>query len=705
MGLMTKLRDKTHVILIILVVAFLITIIFEWGMNYIGLKSGQVTEFGSVNGREIDYKEFESQVQFATEQQKQQTGEDPDESTIQMIRDQVWDQMVSQILAQQEIERLGIKVTNEEILNWVYNSPQTLPDPIKRNFIDSTGQFNMEIYQQALSTKSPEVTKFWAQVEQYLKQLLLSQKLQSVITGTVRVSEGDVLQKFKDDNIIASFNYALISTAVINDNQVQITDEDLRTYFNNHKEDFKREESVKLKYILFSDAPTIEDSTITEKQLKALTKEFKRYTVNDTDLKNFVNTNSLNKYNDTVYYKPNELAPEVANFLFSAKIDSISDVIKASDGYHLVKLFGTKEGDAEFTNASHILINFGTDTNAAKVKAEQVFKRAKSGEDFNKLASDFSDDATNKFKGGSLGWFTKGAMVKEFEDASLNGRVGDIIGPIKTQFGYHIIKINDRQKKLFKAADIKMLVKTSSKTKDVIRKRAEDLTFVARKENFEEEAKKLNLLVLDIPAITKTSFIPGAGQNQNVIKFAFSESKKSVSDPIKIQGGYAVYYITDKLDAGYMNFDEIKDNVIKPKVLQEKKLDIIKPRMQDLKTKISNNDLNSIKTTDQSVYVTSVDSFSVSKPDPIIGSDFELTNALFKLSNGQISDPIRTNKGYYIVQIKNITPFDQEKFKTQSDIIRQQLTMQKKQTIVQDWLADLKDRAVIVDNRDKFFHN
>lgn len=704
MGLMTKLRDKTHIILIILVVAFLITIVFEWGMNYLGLRSGQVTEFGSVNGKEIDYKEFESQVQFATEQQKQQTGEDPDESTIQMIRDQVWDQMVSQMLAQQEIERLGIKVTNEEILNWVYNSPQTLPDPIKRNFIDSTGQFNMQIYQQALSTKSPEVTKFWAQVEQYLKQLLLSQKLQSVITGTVRVSEGDVLQKFKDDNITASFNYALLSTAVINDNQVQITDEDLKTYFNNHKDDFKRDESVKLKYILFSDAPTIEDSTITEKQLRALTKEFKRYTVNDTDLKNFVNSNSANKYNDTVYYKPNELAPEVANFLFSAKIDSISDVIKASDGYHLVKLFGTKEGDAEFTNASHILINFGTDTNGAKVKAEQVFKRAKSGEDFNKLASDFSDDATNKFKGGSLGWFTKGSMVKEFEDASMNGKVGDIVGPVKTQYGYHIIKINDRQKKLFKAADIKKLVKTSSKTKDAIRKRAEDLTFVARKENFEEEAKKLNLPVQDIPAITKTSFIPGAGQNQNVIKFAFNESKKSVSDPIKIQGGYAVYYITDKLDAGYLNFDEIKDNVIKPRVLLEKKLDMLKPRMQDLKTKISGNDLNSIRIIDQAVYVQSVDSFSVSKPDPQIGNDFELTNALFKLSNGQISDPIRTNKGYYIVQIKNITPFDQDKFKTQSDIIRQQLTMQKKQTIVQDWLADLKDRAVIVDNRDKYFH-
>jgi peptidylprolyl isomerase/peptidyl-prolyl cis-trans isomerase D len=485
---------------------------------------------------------------------------------------------------------------------------------------------------------------------------------------------------------------------------VQITDEDLKNYYNSHKDDFKRDESVKLKYILFSDAPVAEDSTITEKQLRALTKELKRYTANDTDLKNFVNSNSTNKYNDTVYYKPNELAPEVANFLFSAKVDSISDVIKASDGYHLVRLFGSKDGDAEFTNASHILINFGTDTNGAKAKAEEVFKRAKSGEDFTKLAADFSDDATNKFKGGNLGWFTKGAMVKEFEDASMNGKVGDVVGPIKTQYGYHIIKINDRQKKVFKAADIKRLVKTSAKTKDAIRKRAEDFTFVARKENFEEEAKKLNLQVQDIPSITKTSFIPSAGQNQNVTKFAFNESKKSVSDPIKIQGGYAIYYITDKYDAGYMNLDEIKDNVIKPRVLIEKKLDLIKPRITDLRGKISNNDLASIRTIDQSVVVQSADSFSVSKPDPQIGTDFDLINALFKLTNGQISDPIRTNNGYYIIQMRSITPFDQEKYKAQADIIRQQLTMQKKQSIVQDWLADLKEHAVIVDNRDKYFH-
>lgn len=190
-GLMNRMRDKTHIILIILVLAFLATIVFEWGMNYLGLRGGQTVEFGSVNGQEITYTEFESQMQMAVQQQKQQTGDDPDDATMQMIRDQVWDQMVTQIIIQQEIQKLGIRVTDQEILNWVYNSPQTLPDPIKRNFIDSTGTFNMTVYQQALSTKTPEVTKFWSQVETYLKQLLLSQKLQSVITGTIRVSESD----------------------------------------------------------------------------------------------------------------------------------------------------------------------------------------------------------------------------------------------------------------------------------------------------------------------------------------------------------------------------------------------------------------------------------------------------------------------------------------------------------------------------------
>jgi peptidyl-prolyl cis-trans isomerase D len=701
-GLMNRMRDKTHIILIILVLAFLATIVFEWGMNYLGLRGNTMIEFGSVNGQEIKYTDFENQVQFTIEQQKQQTGEDPDESVVGMIRDQVWDQMVTQALVQQEIKRLGITVTDQEILNWVYNSPQTLPDIIRRNFIDSTGNFNMALYQQVLATKTPEIEKFWAQVEDYLKQTLLSQKLQSVITGAVRVSEGDVLQKFKDDNVFAAFDYVLFDINTIPDDQVAVSDEELKNYYTSHKDDFKKDESVNLKYVLFSDAPTAEDSTVTEKELKGLIKELKKANPADSSIIELVNTNSLTKWADK-YYKLNELSPEVTDFLFNAKKDSVSDVIKASDAYHIVRLLDSREGEDVFVNASHILVNFGTDTNAAKLKAEQIYNRAKTGEDFSKLAAELSDDPSNKFKGGNLGWFTKGAMVKEFEGPVMNAGIGEIIGPIKTQFGFHIVKIKDRQKKEFKIADIKKTVKTTTRTRDIVRKRAEDFSYVSTKGNFEDEAKQVNMQVLDIPSLSKNTFIPGAGKNENVIKFAFGESKGSVSQPIKINGGYAVYYIADKFPAGYYNFEDIKDNTIMGIVKTEKKLDQLKQSAEVLRTKITGNDLSSLKQIDPNITVQTVDSFSVSKPDPKIGGDYDFEYELFKLQNGQISEPIRTKRGYYIVHMKNITPFDKRKYESQRDSIRLTMTQTKKQSITSQWISDLKDRAVIVDNRDKYF--
>ncbi len=702
MGLMNKLRDKTHIILIVLILAFLATIVFEWGMDYLGVRSGQVTELGSVNGQEIKYADFENQVNFAIDQQRQQTGEDPDENVVNMIRDQVWDQLVTQILAEQEIKRLGITVTNQEILNWVYNSPQTLPEPIKRNFIDSTGQFNMSVYQQALATKTPEIQKFWAQVEEYLKQTLLSQKLQSVITGTVRVTEYEVLQKFKDENIKASFDFVFMDINSVQDNQVNITDGDLKTYYDAHKDQFKRDEAAKIKYIVFSDAATMDDTVSTEKQMMALIKDFKKFNPADSTTWAVVNDNSTAKFVDK-FSKPNEIPADVIAFLYSAPKDSISGVIKADDGFHMVKLLDTKEGTETFSNAAHILINFGTDTNAAKLKAEQLMQRIKAGEDFSKVAAENSDDPSNKFKGGDLGWFGKGAMVKEFDDAVNNASPGDIIGPVKSTYGFHLIKVKAKQNKEFKYADIKKSVKPSAKTKDIARKKAEDFAFIAKDGNFDEEAKKLGIPVVDVPNfITKGAFIPGAGQNQAITKFALTEKKGSMSDPIKTQTGYAIYVITDKFPEGYMSFDEVKATTLPQLVKQEKKLDLLKQQSADLKGKIS-GDLNSLKNLNPAISVQHADTVSIAAPSPLIGNDFDFNNAVFKLQNGQISEPIRTAKGYYIVHMKNISNYDQAKFQQEYENIKTGLIAQKKQTITQDWLAELKEKAVIVDNRDKFF--
>ena len=701
MGLMNKLRDKTHIILIVLVVAFLITIVFEWGMNYLSTQGSESIVFGSVNGDEINSKDFEAQVQQYIDQQRQQTGQDPDESLIAMIRNQVWDQFVSQKLLDQQVNKLGITVSDKEILDWVYNSPQTLPDEIKRNFVDSTGVFNIGSYQQVLANKSPEAQKFWVQVEQFLKQRLLMMKLEGMITGTVRITEGQILQKFKDDNIRASFSYVFFDVTSVPDNQAQVSEQDLRDYYDKHKEDYVRENSAKLKYTVFSDAPTIDDSLQTEKQLRAFVKDLKKLNPEDTTTYGVVNDNSTAKYTNT-FLKPGEFSTEVANFLYSTKKDSVSDVFKAADGYSIVRLIDSRNGEDTYVKASHILINFGTDTNGAKVKADQIMAMINKGEDFSKLASEQSDDAGSKVKGGDLGWFTKGVMVKEFEEASFKAPLGSVVGPLKSQFGFHIIKVYDRQKKLFNAAVIKKIVKASGKSKEAALKKANDFVYVTKKGNFEEEAAKINLKLLDIPAVSKGSFLPGAGSNSAVIKWAMENSKGSISDPIKIQNGYAVYYVVEKIPSGFLSFDETKQTVLMPAVLLEKKLEILKKQAEDVKTKISNNDINTLKNLTPPFIVMGADSMSLSKPSPAIGTDYDFNYVVFKMLNGQISEPIKTQKGYYIVQMRNISAFDQAKYAQENTKIHQELLAAKKQAAFQDWLNDLKEKSLIIDNRDKY---
>jgi hypothetical protein len=133
----------------------------------------------------------------------------------------------------------------------------------------------------------------------------------------------------------------------------------------------------------------------------------------------------------------------------------------------------------------------------------------------------------------------------------------------------------------------------------------------------------------------------------------------------------------------------------------EKKLDLLKQQADDLRSKISGNDLFTLKLVNANINIQQADTMSVSVPNPAIGTDFSFNNAVFRMNAGQISEPIRTQRGYYIVQLKSITPFDQAKYNQESDKLRTDLLNTKKQSFFQEWLADLKEKSVIIDNRDR----
>ncbi len=704
-GVMNKLRDKMPVIIIVVIVAFLATIVFEWGMNLMGLREDRML-FAKVNGEEITYQQFEQAVeQQAAQMRQQNNGKDIDEAQMQQIRDQVWNGLITQTITKEAMRKYNITVSDKEILDWIYNRPEQLPDPIKRNFMDSTGVFNVGFYQQALGMKTKEATQFWTQVEGYLREVLQSEKLQAVLTAGVRVTEADVLQKYKDDKIFANISYSGLDFSMITDtNMNNPSNEEMKKYYDAHKEDFKVDESVKFKYVVFSDAATAEDTAAAQKYLEVLIKDLKTATLEDSSLIRLVNDNSVSPFSDT-YQKPNAFGSDATKFLFSAKPGDVSDIIIGNDGYKVIRLIDSKEGEDTYVNASHILVNFGTDTAAAKKKAEDIFKRVKAGEDINTLAQQLSDEPSAKTQKGDLGWFTKGAMVKEFEDAAMNAKDGEIVGPVKTQFGFHIIQVKGKSKKEFKVAEIKKTVTAGARTKDIAKKKAESFYLdVDKGANIDTLAKQVNLICTTTPDVLKDGFIPGAGQNKKLMKLALDSRPKKVFEPVKIQGGYGVYELIEKTPAGYRNFDSIKTTMVKPKVVEQKKFAVLKQMATDLRAKIQNNDIKSLSTLTPPSVVETADSVSVSKPAPKIGQDFAVSDAIFTLKQGEISQPVKGSKGYYLIQLNNVTPFNNDDYLKAYNEIRNGLLAQKKQSVVQEWLQKMQNEADIVDNRDRFFN-
>ncbi|MEO8666777.1 MAG: peptidylprolyl isomerase, partial [Ignavibacteria bacterium] len=518
-GIMNKMRDKMPLIIIILIIAFLATIVFEWGMNYMGM-GGKTDAFASVNNHEITYQEYERVVQQQIEQAQQQSeGKEVSEQQIKQIRDQVWSSLINQTLTKQAIEKYGIKVSDKEILDWIYNRPETLPEPIKKNFMDSTGVFNAGFYQQALGMKTKEATQFWALVESYIRETLLSEKLQAVLSEGVVVSEGDVLEKYRDDNIMANFNYVLLDLNTITDSsQFAVNDEELKKYYEDHKIDYKQNESVKLKYVTIPLVASSEDSAQIMKQVEKIQKQMKTASLEDSSIIKLMEGNSATSWNPE-FQKSTAFEVPVQNFLFRANVGDVSDVIIGEDGYQVLKVLDVKPSEEMYVNASHILINIESDTAAAKKKAEDLYARIKNGEDISKLAVEFSNDPSVAQNKGSLGWFGKGAMVKEFEDAAFNANTGDLLGPIKSRYGFHIIKVFGKEKKEFKFAQMMKAVSPTSRSGQITEKNAQDFyeDITKHGQNMDSLAKQKNLQVQVTPEILKDGTVPGAGQDKSLV--------------------------------------------------------------------------------------------------------------------------------------------------------------------------------------------
>jgi parvulin-like peptidyl-prolyl isomerase len=215
----------------------------------------------------------------------------------------------------------------------------------------------------------------------------------------------------------------------------------------------------------------------------------------------------------------------------------------------------------------------------------------------------------------------------------------------------------------------------------------------------------MNYKVVETPPIKEDAmYIPAIGSNKNLIEWAFKENLNNISEVYKVPTGYIVAKISQITQAGVKKFEEVEKN-IKPLATREKKFEKAKEIADKIYTQVKSNKLtlNNVKSVFSNAQYDSTGSFTVNQSIPNVGRDYVFNDKALNSQLNKVSEPFRGQRGYYILKVTKRNPFDETSFKIQRTSIRENLMQEKKSYFFNQWLAQLKKNANIVDDR-RFFY-
>ncbi|GAB1349866.1 peptidylprolyl isomerase [Ignavibacteriales bacterium] len=500
-------------------------------MNFSQIMNDRGT-VGEINGSKINIQEFETFYQNYLNRLKQ-SGQATDMSNEQMYRDQAWDQFVQLKILESAYKKYNITVSDDEIRNVVLG--ENPPEYLKKSFIDSSGVFRRAEYEAAI--KDPRNKENMIAVEAEIKQQILFQKLQAIVSAGVLVTEPEMRRKFADQDIKMSADFALIDLNVYPDSTIVPTDDELKDFYSKKSYLFRQDANRKLKFVSFKIVPSAKDSAAVLTILNNVLKRIKADTV--STFQSFVEAQSEAPYSKDTF-AVNTLPVALKNYKGDLKAGQVVGPLAGEGDLGIYKISGVIEGTDVFVRASHILLNKSGDDKADLEAATKLYEELKKGKNFEATAREVSKDPGSAVNGGDLGWFGKGTMVKPFEEACFNGPVGEVQAPVKTDFGYHIIKVAERSAKKMIVEKIVKKLNYSPQTVTLLRREAEDFLALAKKMGLDSAAKSKSLNAQETTPFTEeVAAVPGLGYSRNLVATAFKEGEKDFV-PVTVIGDQMV---------------------------------------------------------------------------------------------------------------------------------------------------------------------
>jgi peptidyl-prolyl cis-trans isomerase D len=575
------------------------------------------------SGDEISQQKVEEMTRRQLMQQNPQYADNP--MIVQMFEGRVGQQMIQQQVLLQEAQRLGITATDADVLHFLEFGPY------RQTFFPGGKFIEKARYTQIINQANMSVTQF----EQDVKESIIIQRLQALVTASVTVDDKDVRAAYLKQNVKIKFDYAVISSADLQ-KTINPSDSDLEAFFKKNTARYASAvpEERRISYFAFT---------------------------------------------------PNDV-PGGLQQPSQQQIQAYYDQHKSE--------FETQDQ----ARSRHILISVpaGADPKtdaAAKAKAEDVLKQLQAGGDWNALAKKYSDDPGSKDKGGELGFAQRKTMVPEFDNAIFTQKIGDI-KIVKSQFGYHVVQVEERQTAHAQALNEVLPQIQASIFRDTSSQAQENyaraLTSEADKNGLEKTAAAHHLQVVTSPPVERSGVISALASSKQLLASAFEAKAGDPPQFAPTGEGYAIFQVTGIVAAHAPAFADWKSHVLDD-YRDDQLPALLSKKTQELADKAKQyNDLNKAAK-ELGATVKTSDLVNESGQVPDVGDVGQVAPQLFDLSVGSISGPIDAGRTGIVARIVDKQAPSEDDIKKNSDATREQIKDERQSQAFSVFMGTLMD--------------
>lgn len=622
--MLSLMRKHAGTWMIKIILGAIVVVFVFWGVgSYTSRRSGRVA---SVNGTIITLDDYRVSYNNLLEQVRQSFGNKLNEELIRMLqlKKRALDQLIDRSLMLQAAEKFKLTVSDKELAESIRNI----------NAFQTAGVFDSRRYINMLNRN--KLTPETFEVQQ--RDALIIDRLQAFVSGNIKVSDLEAQQWYIWNNTEVDIDYVILEPQRYKD--IETTDEEIRNYFDEHKDAYKTDPQIKVRYL---------------------------------------------------YFKPEDYADKV-----TVSDDDIQDYYDS----HPERFKSPKTVEAR-----HILIKLDPDASTeeienARQRIETVLKMAKEGQDFAELAKKYSEDST-KTEGGNLGAFRKEAVVKPFADKAFSMKAGEISEPVRTRFGWHIIKVEKvnpaKTISLSEARGDIINILKATLSKNLAYDEAEaayDESFEGR--DLDDIAEEHNLKIMTTEFFSQKNPPKDLKSGARFAAFAFGLPANEISGVQDFGDGYYLIEVTDQIPAQIPELESVEAKV---------KEDLVKEKQDAKAREEADTILTELK--DGQPFAAVSEKFKLTPKEtgffkrndsiPTIGLERDIARIAFRLSDNDKlpQEVIKGQKGYFVIRFRNRRNPSLEGFEKEKTEIKGRLMQQKTAKTFNAWLTQLKNESQI----------